>query len=131
MIVFTKDIQYNQCKREDILNFKNQNYINSLKHELKTGKGLINTALRYMPEMHLSLPNTVESENIPNGSFQNTGKYSYCGPGTKLRNECLKAIKELINWIMHVKSMTYTIQSIKIHKQEMLQMISLLVRQVK
>ena len=29
---------------------------------------------------------------------------------------------------MHVKSMTYTIQSIKIHKQEMLQMISLLVR---
>ena len=90
MIVFTKDIQYNQCKREDILNDQNQKYINSLKHELKTGKGLINTALRYMPEMHLSLPNTVESENIPNGSFQNTGKYSYCGPGTKLRNECLK-----------------------------------------
>ena len=109
MIVFTKDTQYNQCKREDILNFQNQKYINSLKHELKTGKGLINTALRYMPEMHLSLPNTVESENIPNGSFQNTGKYSYC----ELRNECLKAIKELINWIMHVKSMTYTIQSIK------------------
>ena len=49
--------------------------------------------------------------------------------GTKVKNECLKAIKELINWIMHVKSMTYTIQSIKIHKQEMLQMISLLVRQ--
>ena len=95
---------------------------------MKTGKGLINTALRYMPEMHLSLPNTVESENIPNGSFQNTGKYSYCGPGTKVRNECLKAIKELINWIMHVKSMTHTIQSIKIHKQEMLQMIYLLVR---
>ena len=42
MIVFTKDIQYNQCKREDILNFKNQNYINSLKHELKTGKGFVN-----------------------------------------------------------------------------------------
>ena len=85
MIVFTKDTQYNQCKREDILNFQNQKYINSLKHELKTGKGLINTALRYMPEMHLSLPNTVESENIPNGSFQNTGKYSYCGPGTKVK----------------------------------------------
>ena len=83
MIVFTKDTQYNQCKREDILNFPNQKYIDCLKHELKTGKGLINTALRYMPEMHLSLPNTVESENIPNGSFQNTGKYSYCGPGNK------------------------------------------------
>ena len=85
MIVFTKDTQYNQCKREDILNFQNEKYINSLKHELKTGKGLINTALRYMPEMHLSLPNTVESENIPNGSFQNTGKYSYCGLGTKVK----------------------------------------------
>ena len=85
MIVFTKDTQYNQCKREDILNFPNQKYIDCLKHELKTGKGLINTALRYMPEMHLSLPNTVESENIPNGSFQNTGKYSYCGPGTKVK----------------------------------------------
>ena len=45
MIVFTKDTQYNQCRREDILNFQNQKYINSLKHELKTGKGLINTAL--------------------------------------------------------------------------------------
>ena len=28
MIVFTKDTQYNQCKREDILNFQNQKYIN-------------------------------------------------------------------------------------------------------
>ena len=35
MIVFTKDTQYNQCKREDILNFQNQKYINSLKHELE------------------------------------------------------------------------------------------------
>ena len=131
MIVFTKDIQYNQCKREDILNDQNQKYINSLKHELKTGKGLINTALRYMPEMHLSLPNTVESENIPNGSFQIQVNIPIAVLEQKLRNECLKAIKELINWIMHVKSMTYTIQSIKIHKQEMLQMIYLLVRQVK
>ena len=131
MIVFTKDIQYNQCKREDILNDQNQKYINSLKHELKTGKGLINTALRYMPEMHLSLPNTVESENIPNGSFQIQVNIPIAVLEQKLRNECLKAIKELIIWIMHVKSMTYTIQSIKIHKQEMLQMIYLLVRQVK
>ena len=90
----------NQCKREDILNFQNQKYINSLKHELKTGKGLINTALRYMPEMHLSLPNTVESENIPNGSFQNTGKYSYCGPGTKVKklvSEGYQGINKLDN----------------------------------
>ena len=100
MIVFTKDSQYNQCKREDILNFQNQKYINSLKHELKTGKGLINTALRYMPEMHLSLPNTVKSENIPNKSFQNTGKYSYCGPGTKVKkrvSEGYQGVNQLDN----------------------------------
>ena len=131
MIVFTKDIQYNQCKREDILNDQNQKYINSLKHELKTGKGLINTALRFMPEMHLSLANTVESENIPLDHFKIQVNIPIAVLEQKLRNECLKAIKELINWIMHVKSMTYTIQSIKIHKQEMLQMIYLLVRQVK
>ena len=84
-----------------------------------------------MPEMHLSLPNTVESENIPNGSFQNTGKYSYCGPGTKVKkpvSEGYQGVNKLDN---HVKSMTYTIHSIKIQKQEMLQMISLLVKQVK
>ena len=131
MIVFTKDTQYNQCKREDILNFQNQKYINSLKHELKSGKGLINTALRYMPEMHLSLPNTVESEIYQMDHFKIQVNIPIAVLEQKLRNECLKAIKELINWIMHVKSMTYTIQSIKIHKQEMLQMISLLVRQVK
>ena len=33
--------------------------------------------------MHLSLPPNIPSENVPNGSFNNTGKYSYCGPGTK------------------------------------------------
>ena len=106
MIVFTKDTQYNQCKREDILNFKNQNYINSLKHELKTGKGLINTALRYMPEMHLSLPNTVESEIYQMDHFKIQVNIPIAVLEQKLRNECLKAIKELINWIMHVKSMT-------------------------
>ena len=34
--------------------------------------------------MHLSLTDTVKSENVPNASFQNTLKYSYCGPGTKV-----------------------------------------------
>ena len=84
-----------------------------------------------MPEMHLSLPNTVESENIQMDHFKIQVNIPIAVLEQKLRNECLKAIKELINWIMHVKSMTYTIQSIKIHKQEMLRMIYLLVRQVK
>ena len=34
--------------------------------------------------MHLSLPKDIPSEKVENGSFQNTGKYSYCGPFTKL-----------------------------------------------
>ena len=37
-----------------------------------------------IPEMHLLLPTGVESENVPGGSFNNTGKYLFCGPGTKV-----------------------------------------------
>jgi len=52
----------------------------------KTGNGVINTVLNKipMPEMHLSLPPNVQNELVPNGSFNNTGKYSYCGPFTKV-----------------------------------------------
>ena len=52
----------------------------------KTGKGLLNTVLNYLPlpEMHKSLPKGVPSESVPGGTFENTGKYSYCGPFTKL-----------------------------------------------
>ena len=51
-----------------------------------TGKGLVNKLLQKLPlpEMHLSLPSDVPSEQVENGSFQNTGRYSFCGPGTKL-----------------------------------------------
>ena len=37
-----------------------------------------------MPEMHMRLPKGVLSKKVPGGSFQNTGKYSYCGTFTKL-----------------------------------------------
>ena len=37
-----------------------------------------------LPEMHLSLPKGVTSENVPGGSFNNTGQYSFCGPGTEV-----------------------------------------------
>ena len=33
--------------------------------------------------MHLSLPSNVSSEKVSNGNFNNTGKYSFCEPGTK------------------------------------------------
>lgn len=76
------------------LTLENQKYIKELKLFLKTktGSGLFNSMLKKLPlpEMHLNLPNNVPSENIENGSFNNTGKYSYCGPGTNVR----KRLKE-------------------------------------
>ena len=62
------------------------------------GKGLVNKALQYLPEMHLSLPSNKSSEKVSNGSFSNTGKYSSCGPGTKVQkriNEGYKGVKSL------------------------------------
>lgn len=84
MIIYPKKDQTIYTHHKEILSPQNRNYINHLKHNLKTGKGLVNTALSHMPEMHLSLPKTVYSEEVPRGSFNNTGKYSYCGPGTKV-----------------------------------------------
>ena len=51
-----------------------------------TGGGIMNSMLKKlpMPEMHLSLPSNVRSEQVDNGSFNNTSKYSFCGPFTKL-----------------------------------------------
>ena len=74
---------------EHTITAENANYINGLKKYLrpKTGKGLLNTILQKvpLPEMHLYLPNSIQSEDIQNGSYNNTGKYSYCGPGTKVQ----------------------------------------------
>lgn len=52
----------------------------------KRGGSLLNKALNALPlpEMHMRLPKGVASESVPGGTFQNTGKYSYCGPFTKL-----------------------------------------------
>jgi predicted nucleic acid-binding Zn-ribbon protein len=62
---------------------------------IKKGKGVINTLLNKIPipELHLSLPKDVSSENIENGSFNKTGKYSYCGPGTKLNKRLKEGYK--------------------------------------
>jgi hypothetical protein len=53
----------------------------------KIGKGVFNTLLNALPlpELHLPLDNPTQSEFIPNGSFNNTGRYSFCGPYTKLQ----------------------------------------------
>jgi len=53
---------------------------------MKSGRSLLNAALNKLPlpEMHMRLPSGVQSEAVPAGVFQDTGKYSYCGPFTKL-----------------------------------------------
>lgn len=60
------------------------------------GSGVFNNALSNLGvELHLPAK---EGEYVPNGSFNNLSKYSYCGPGTKYekRNkEGYKGINEL------------------------------------
>lgn len=90
-----KFTRYEIPMKRDILSPSNQKYINDLKNYLqtvKTGKGLINKILKNLPlpEMHLSLPSNISCEKVPNGSFNTTGKYSFCGPGTKVE----KRLKE-------------------------------------
>jgi hypothetical protein len=62
---------------------------------IKNGKGVINTLLNkiFIPELHLSLPKDVSSENIKDGSFNKTGKYNYCGSGTKLNKRLKEGYK--------------------------------------
>ncbi len=52
--------------------------------EPKQGKGVVNTLVNKIsiPELHLSLPKDVKSENIEDGSFNYSVTYSYCGLGT-------------------------------------------------
>ena len=66
----------------------------------KTGKGLLNTVLNYLPlpEMRKSLPKGVPSESVPGGTFENTGKYSYCSPFIKLTkrlSQCYHGVYQL------------------------------------
>ena len=65
---------------------ENKEYLRMLRQLIqpKKGTGLVNTVLKRLPEMHLKLPREVSSESVPNGSFANTGRYSFCGPGTKV-----------------------------------------------
>jgi hypothetical protein len=59
------------------------------------GKGVINTLMNKIPipELHLSLPKDVESEHIEDGNFNKSGKYSYCGPGTRLNKRLMQGYK--------------------------------------
>jgi Phospholipase A2-like domain/Domain of unknown function (DUF5679) len=67
------------------------------KFEKKTGDGIVNWVMNkfgnVLPEMHLSLPKGVPSEYVPGGSFNNTGKYSFCGPFTKMNKRLAEGYK--------------------------------------
>lgn len=53
----------------------------------KHGKGIIDM----LPEMHMSTDGP--GEFVEGGEFNNTGKYSYCGPGTKLEKRLKQGYK--------------------------------------
>ena len=101
-ILIIKTICYFFKQNDDILNDENTKYISNLKENLinKTGKGSVNKTLHYLPKMHLALPSTVSSKKLSNGSFHNTGKYSFCRPGTNVQNrinEGYKGVNSLDN----------------------------------
>ena len=65
----------------------------------KSGQGVFNNILskigNIVGEMHLPAK---QGEYVPNGSFNNQNKYSYCGPGTKYeqrKREGYQGINEL------------------------------------
>lgn len=47
----------------------------------KKGDGIVNRIIDVLPEIHMNVDGP--SENVDGGDFNNTGKYSFCGPGTK------------------------------------------------
>lgn len=57
------------------------------------GSSIINKALNILPLPEMHLKSAVGSESVSNGSFNNTGKYSYCGPFTKLRKRITQGYK--------------------------------------
>lgn len=57
------------------------------------GKGIINKALNVLPLPEMHMKSAVGSEKVPNGSFNDTGKYSFCGPFTKLKKRLLEGYR--------------------------------------
>ena len=83
-------------KQKQEITRENQQYLNLFKTSLaKKGSGVLNTVLNNipLPELHMSLPSHIPSEYIENGSFNNTGKYSFCGPKTKVRKRLYEGYK--------------------------------------
>lgn len=62
-------------------------------NDIKVGKSVLNKALNVLPLPEMHLKSAVGSEKVSNGSFSDTGKYSYCGPFTKLRKRLSQGYK--------------------------------------
>jgi hypothetical protein len=60
---------------------------------LKAGGSILNKALNALPLPEMHLRSAVGSEQVPNGSFNNTDKYSFCGPYTKLHKRIIEGYK--------------------------------------
>ena len=73
--------------------------------ENKTGKGLsdfLNNGISKLGDLGIELHLPADKgENVPNDSFNNQKKYSYCGPGTKFNQR----VKEGYNGINELDSM--------------------------
>jgi len=64
-----------------------------MKNLKQFGSSLLNKALNALPLPEMHLKSAVGAEQVPNGSFNNTGKYSFCGPFTKLRQRTAEGYK--------------------------------------
>jgi len=64
-----------------------------------SGKGFLNNAIEKLGDLGVELHlGSDRGKNVPNGSFKNQQKYSYCGPGTRYEQrtkEGYKGINEL------------------------------------
>lgn len=60
---------------------------------LKAGGSILNKALNALPLPEIHLRSAVGSEQVPDGSFNNTNKYSFCGPYTKLQKRLAEGYK--------------------------------------
>ena len=60
---------------------------------LKTGGSILNKAVNALPLPEMHLRSAVGSEQVQNGSFNNTNKYSFCGPYTKLHKRIAEGYK--------------------------------------
>lgn len=79
------------------------------------GGSIMNKVIEYIPEIHMKDSNG-KGENVPNGKFNNSGKYSYCGPGTKFVERMKEGYKGINNLDKACLVHDYSYQNYPDHK---------------